>query len=193
MPAVTEPTQGKEPQAAEKFIFKLGLADVLRSSMFGTTIAVTNDLTRMPLQLPGHTSIWWMGVLVLGKGLVGKFGSGIVMGVISGILAVLLGLSKEGIFVFFKYFVPGLLIDFLALIFYNKLESPVIGIICGILTSLSKMVVNLALGLILKLPMVFLTLGLGFTAVSHVVFGAIGGMLASVLIKRLRPRLTGWE
>lgn len=193
MSTATQPDPDSQPEVSEKFIFQLGLADVLRSSMFGTTIAVTNDITRLPLQLPGHTSIWWMGVLVLGKGLVRKFGSGIIIGIVSGILAVLLGLGKEGIFVFFKYFVPGLLIDFLALIFYNKLESPAIGVICGILTSLSKMVVNVVLGLVLKLPLVFLTLGMGFTAVSHVIFGAAGGMIASILIRRLSPRLTNWE
>lgn len=183
----------KDRSISEMFIFRLGLADVLRLTMFGTLISITKDITRMPLHLPGHTSIYWMGILVLGKGLIPKFGAGIIMGIVSGVLAVLLGLGKEGVFVFFKYFIPGLLIDFLAPLFNNKLESPIIGTICGVLTSLSKMVVNLALGLLLKLPLVFLTLGLGFTSVSHVLFGAAGGLIAAILIKRLRPRLSSWE
>jgi len=185
--------QVEKVPVAEKFIFRLGLADVLRLTMFGTLISITKDITRLPLHLPGHTSIYWMGILVLGKGLIPKFGAGIIMGAVSGVLAVLLGLGKEGVFVFFKYFVPGLLIDFLTPVFYNKLENPFVGAICGTLTSLSKLVVNLILGILLKLPMGFIALGLGFAASSHVLFGAAGGLIAAVLIKRLRPRLSTWE
>jgi ABC-type thiamin/hydroxymethylpyrimidine transport system permease subunit len=177
----------------ENFILRMGLPDVLRLTMFGTLIAITNDITRLPLHLPGHTSIWWMGILVLGIGLIPKFGAGIIMGVISGVLAVLLGLGKEGVFVFFKYFIPGLLIDMLAPFFYYKFENPFIGAICGTFASLSKLAVNLGLGVLLKLPMGFIALGLGFSSLSHTIFGAAGGAVAAILIKRLKPRLTSWE
>ncbi len=192
--ARTAKNEEKNPVSiSEKFIFRLGLADVLRLTMFGTLISITKDITRIPLHLPGHTSIYWMGILVLGKGLIPKFGAGMIMGAVSGILAVLLGLGKEGVFVFFKYFVPGLLLDFLSPLFYNKLENPLVGAICGTLTSLSKLLVNLVLGILLKFPMGFIALGLGFASVSHTLFGAAGGLIASVLIKRLRPRLSSWE
>ncbi|CQR70332.1 hypothetical protein SOV_38670 [Sporomusa ovata DSM 2662] len=188
-----ENVNAKNLSLIDQYIFKLSLADILRSTMFGTIIVLIKDITRLPLSLPGHSSIFWMGVLVLGKGLLPKFGSGIIMGIVSGILAVFLGLGKEGFFVFFKYFMPGLLIDFLAPMFYNKLDRPIVGIICGILTSLSKMAVNVALGIFLKLPLVFLTIGLGFTSVSHVVFGAAGGLIATIMIKRLKSRLSSWD
>lgn len=178
---------------ADKFLFRLGLADVMRLTMFGTLIALAKDIFRIPMHLPGHTSIYWMGILVLGKGLIPKFGAGTIMGIVSGMLAVMLGLGKEGVFVFFKYFVPGVFLDFLAVIFLNRLESIWVGAICGALISLSKMLVNLVLGLALNLPMVFLTLGLGFTSVTHTIFGAIGGGIAAILIKRLKPRLTNWD
>jgi ABC-type thiamin/hydroxymethylpyrimidine transport system permease subunit len=177
----------------ENFIFQFDLVDVMRLTMFGTIIAILKNVLRTPMHLPGHTSIYWMGILVLGKGLIPKFGSGALMGLVSGIVAVILGSGKEGVFVFFKYFVPGLLLDFLAIMFFYKLESPWVGAICGALISLSKMVVNLILGLALDLPMVFLTIGLGFSSVSHVIFGAAGGAIAAVLIKRLKPRLLSWD
>lgn len=183
----------KEEQANEGLIFKLKLADILRLTMFGTLIAIINDITRLPLHLPGHSSIFWMGILVLGWGLIPKFGAGMIMGIVSGVLAVFLGLGKEGVFVFFKYFAPGLLLDFIAPFFMYKLENPVVGAICGALASLAKMVINLVLGMVMKLPMVFLALGLGFTSISHVLFGAAGGAIAAFLIKRLKLRLTNWD
>lgn len=176
-----------------RFIFKLGLTDVLRLTMFGTLIAVARDITRLPLHLPGHTSIYWMGILVLGKGLIPKFGAGMLMGMVSGVLAVLLGEGKEGVFIFFKYFMPGLLLDCLAPLFNYRLESPVVGAICGALASLAKMAVNFGIGLLLKLPLGFLAVGLGITSLSHVLFGGAGGVIAAILIKRLKPRLTNWE
>lgn len=188
-----ENTEVKDMTTTEKFIFKLGLADILRLAMFGTLISIINDITRLPLHLPGHTSILWMGILVLGYGLIPKFGAGIIMGLVSGVLAVFLGLGKEGVFVFFKYFIPGLILDFIAPLFKKKLENPIVAAILGIFASLSKMTVNILLGLLLKLPLVFLTLGMGFTSVTHVVFGAIGGALAALLIKALKPRLSNWE
>ncbi len=189
----------KEELAAElsspldRFMFDLGLADLMRLSMFGTLIAISKYVLRIPMHLPGHSSIYWMGLLVMGKGLIPKFGSGIIMGLVSGILAVVLGLGKEGVFVFFKYFIPGLGLDFLAVLFFYKLESIWVGAICGALISLSKMLVNLLLGIALNIPMVFLAMGLGFTSITHTVFGAAGGALAAIVIKRLKPRLANWE
>lgn len=174
-------------------IFDLGLTDILRLTMFGTLVAITNDITRLPLHMPAHTSIWWMGLLVLGKGLIPKKGAGFIMGIVSGVLAVFFGLGSEGVFDFFKYFMPGLLLDLTAPLFAYQLESWLVGAILGALASVAKMIANVVVGMALKLPLVFLTLGLGFTAVSHVIFGAIGGVLASLLIKRLRPRLLSWD
>ena len=88
---------------------------------------------------------------------------------------------------------PGIMLDIIAPLFFNKLESPIIGAICGALASVAKMVGNVGVGFALNLPMVFLTLGLGFTAISHVIFGAIGGVVATLLIKRLKPRLLNWN
>lgn len=183
----------KKVPVENKFMFRLGLADVLRLTMFGTLVSITLDITNLPLQLPGHTSIWWMGILVLGMGLIPKFGAGVIMGIVSGVLGVLLGEGKEGIFIFFKFFAPGLLLDILAPMFLYKLEHPVVGAICGALISSAKLAASLAVGLLLKYPLVFLTIGLGLTMVLHVIFGAIGGVIASILIKRLKPRLANWE
>lgn len=176
-----------------EFMFNMGLADVLRATMFGILTAVSTDILHAPLHMPGHTSIWWMGVLLLGKGLVRKNGSGIIMGIVSGILAVIFGLGKEGMFVFLKYFIPGMLLDILAPLYMYKIESMAVGAICGALISLSKLAASIAVGIIVNIPLLFLTLGLGYVAICHVLFGAIGGAFAAVIIKRLKPRLSNWE
>lgn len=188
-------TQAEEMNhsSQEGYMFNMKLTDVLRSTMFGALDAVSNDILHMPLQMPGHTSIWWMGILLVGKGIIPKFGSGIIMGIVSGILAVIFGLGKEGIFVFLKYFVPGLLLDFLAPLYRHKLDSVVVGAVCGALISVSKLAASMAVGVMVNIPLLFLTLGLGYVSICHVIYGAIGGILAAIIIKRLKPRLNNWD
>jgi len=183
----------KDTLPQQKYMFNMGLADTIRATMFGTFDALANNILHLPLHMPGHTSIWWMGILVVGKGLIGKFGAGIMMGTVAGIIAVFSGMGDQGVFVFLKYFIPGLLIDILAPFFRYRFDNLIIGIICGAFLSLSKLVASILVGLVLNVPLVFLTLGLGYVAFSHVIYGGIGGALAVVIIKRIKPRLRYWE
>lgn len=178
------------PRPADKFIFNIGLADVIRLTMFGTLISVSRFVLQMPIGIPGHTSVFWMGLLILGVGLIPKFGAGTIMGMVSGILAIVFGLGKEGPLLAFKCIAPGMFLDVLAVLFLYKLESFWVSAIIGALISFSKLAASIALGVILDIPMVFLAMGFGYATLLHVLFGAAGGILAAVLIKRLKPRLT---
>jgi hypothetical protein len=62
-----EKSSGPE-NPADSFIFKIGLADVIRLTMFGTLISVSRFVFQMPIGVPGHTSVYWMGLLMLGAG-----------------------------------------------------------------------------------------------------------------------------
>lgn len=180
--------------SVDNFIFNIGLADVIRLTMFGTLISVSRFVFQLPIGVPGHTSVYWMGLLMLGKGLIPKFGAGTIMGIVSGVLAIVFGLGKEGPLLAFKCIVPGVLLDILAILFFNKLESIWVGVVIGALISWSKLLASIALGIILDIPMVFLAMGFGYATLMHVVFGAAGGVLAAVLIKRLKPRLSAsWQ
>jgi ABC-type thiamin/hydroxymethylpyrimidine transport system permease subunit len=187
----TKPEQDRV--ASGGFIFRLGLADVLRLTMFGTIIALANDVLRMPLHLPGHTNIWWMGIMVLGVGLIPRPGAGTIMGLVSALVTALFGLGVHGLVDFFMFLIPGVLLDLLAFLFRYRLESLVIGAICGALIGLSKLLVSLGMGTLLHMSLGFLFTGLAFPMVTHLVFGAIGGLIAAVLVKRLRPRMVTWE
>ncbi|SPF45600.1 conserved membrane hypothetical protein [Candidatus Desulfosporosinus infrequens] len=176
----------------DNFIFNIGLADVLRLSMFGTLISVSRFFLMLPMGIPGWTSVFWMGLLVLGKGLIPKFGSGTIMGIVSGLLAIVFGLGKEGPLLALKCIVPGMLLDVLAIFFLYKLGSLWVGAIIGALISFSKLLASMALGVMLNTPMVFLAMGFGYATLLHVIFGAIGGGIATVLIKRLKPRLVSF-
>jgi len=183
-----------DSKPVDSFIFNLGMADVIRLTMFGTLISVSRFVFHFPIGLPGHTSVYWMGLLILGKGLIPKFGAGTIMGIVSGLLAVVFGLGKEGPLLAFKCIVPGALLDILAILFFKKLESIWVGVIIGALISWSKLLTSIVLGVILDIPMVFLVMGFAYATLLHIVFGAAGGVLAAILLKRLKPRLAAsWQ
>ena len=165
----------------------MNLTDVLRLSMFGTLTSVARFLLQFPIGIPGHTSVFWMAILIVGKGLIPKAGAGTIMGIVSGILAVAFGLGKEGPLLALKCIVPGVFLDILAVMFFNKLESMWVSGIIGALISFSKLLASVVLGIILEIPMVFLAVGFGYASLLHVIFGAVGGVIGAVLIKRLKP------
>lgn len=175
--------------AGKSFLARMSLGEMIRATMFGTLTAVANDVLHIPLHVPGHTSTWWMGILIVGKGINKKFGSGIIMGIISGMLAVFMGMGHEGFLAFFTYLIPGLMLDLLALLFRGKAHTVMLSGCIGAIMSVSKLAANLAIGMLIQAPMFFLTIGLGLTAVFHALFGLIGGVLAAIILKRLEPRL----
>ncbi len=74
------------------------------------------------------------------------------MGLLSGFLAVIMGLGKLGIFNILKYFLPGLSLD---LLFFLKLRKSWEGAIAGALANLSKLVISLIVGSLLGIPLNF--------------------------------------
>ena len=180
---------GQDNSLPDKFMMRMDLADILRLSMLGTLVTLSTVLFRLPIGLPGHSSVYWMGLLILGKGLLPGMGSGAVMGLVSGVLAVMFGMGKGGLLVFFKYFAPGLVLDIVSILFMYRFNSIIVCGIIGAIISISKLLADLALGFLFHLPMGFIKAGLIYASVLHLVFGFIGGIAAWALIKRLKPRI----
>jgi len=147
-------------------------------------------VVRLPVKLTAHSTLFWMLFLVLGKGLVPRFGSGMMMGLFSGLLAVLMGVGKQGVFVFFKFFVPGLTLDLLAPLLFllfgrQALARPWAGATLGILLNLAKLATGVALAHLLDFPLEKMEALVGVVMLGHVVFGGLGGVLAGLALRRL--------
>ncbi len=171
---------------------RFNLREALILALFGGMIVATKLFIRIPLKLPGHSTAFMMFFLVLGKGLVPAFGSGMTMGLFSGILAALTGMGKQGAFVLVKFLLPGLALDLLAAPVMRSrygsgaLSNPVVGAVLGMLVNLAKLAGNIALARALDLPLEQLELVVGVAIVSHVCFGIVGGIVASLALGRLR-------
>jgi len=155
-------------------------------ALIAALLVGTKIVLNLPLRVPGHSGIFWMAYLVIGRGLVRKRGAGAMLGFVSGLLAVLIVGGREGLLVWVKYFAPGVVMDLGAAMSHEHLESPLIGLLIGATANVAKLTSSLIVSLLLGIPAGYLAIGLGLAATTHVVFGAVGGWLGALVLRSLR-------
>ena len=64
--------------------------------LFSALIVVVKIALRTPLQLTGHSGIFWMALIVVGTRVIPKPGAASTIGITSGLLASFLGLGDFG-------------------------------------------------------------------------------------------------
>lgn len=160
--------------------------DLVVLALFAALVALSKVVLRMPLHVPGHSGITWMAILLVGRGLVRCLWAGTVLGFVSGIIAVAVVGGREGLLLWLKYLAPGAMMDLAALMSREHLGHPFVGAVAGAIANAAKLVTSLLVSLALGVPTGYLALGLGLSATTHVVFGALGGWLGTLVLRLLR-------
>ena len=160
--------------------------DLVVLALFAALVALSKVVLRMPIHVPGHSGITWMAILLVGRGLVRRPWAGTVLGFVSGIIAVAVVGGREGLLLWLKYLAPGAMMDLAALLSREHLGNPFVGAVAGAAANTAKLVTSLLVSLALGIPTGYLALGLGLSATTHVVFGALGGWLGTLVLRLLR-------
>lgn len=153
--------------------------------LLAALVALSKALLRMPLHVPGHSGLTWMAILLVSRALVRRPGAGTLVGLVSGLLAVMIVGGREGLLVWVKYLAPGMIMDLGALLSGERLHHPLVGIIVGAAANVAKLTASLIISLLLGIPAGYIALGLGLAATTHLVFGAIGGWLGALVVRSL--------
>jgi len=168
-----------------KYLWGFSLREGVILAVIAASTAAAKMLLFMPLHVPGHFNLVWMFFLVLACALVPRHGAGAALGVLTGLLAVLLGFGHEGILGFSKWLSVGLTLEaFLTVAptFAQRWYGAVAG---GAAAAVVKTLFSLAL---------FSLFGFSGKAVETVgavavtlnfVFGACGGGLGWLLWRRI--------
>ncbi len=155
-------------------------------SLLGALTAVLQVALRIPMGVAGHTGIYLVIPIIIGVAIVRKPGAGTYIGLIFGLISAFYGGGDNPDYaVFFRYFAMGFSVDVLAIPFKGHLDNPFVGIILGMASNVSKLIVMFVIDTLIGMPMGFLVLGLGTVSVLHMIFGAIGGLLSALVLKRL--------
>jgi len=155
-------------------------------ALFAALVVVAKIALRTPLQMPGHSGIFWMAIVIVAAGVVPKAGAASIVGLTSGILAGFLGMGDFGALnTFLSYTAVGVGTD-LALLLLQDPENPATSALSAALGHMGKFVVKWALSAITGAPAGFVALGLARALVGYIVFGALGGLLGALTLKALR-------
>jgi hypothetical protein len=155
-------------------------------ALFAALIVIAKIALKLPLQLPGHSGIFWMAILIVAARVVPLLGAASLVGLSSGLLAAFLGLGDFGpLDTVLSYTMAGVGVD-LALLLLGSPENLLTATIAGMSGHLAKFLVKWGIGIVSGAPIGFVALGLARTLVSYIVFGALGGLLGGLTLIALR-------
>jgi ABC-type thiamin/hydroxymethylpyrimidine transport system permease subunit len=156
-------------------------------ALFSGLIVVTKIALRTPLQLPGHTGIFWMAILVVAAGVVPKPGAASLTGLTSGILASFLGLGDFGVLdTLISYTMAGVGVDIGLWLMQASPQNLLVATLAGAIGHLAKYLVKWVFGLISGAPLGFVALGLVWSLAGYILFGALGGLLGGLTLRALK-------
>lgn len=156
-------------------------------ALFSALVVVTKIVLRMPLQLTGHSGIFWMAIIIVGAKVVPKPGATSMIGITSGLLAGFMGLGDFGALnTFLSYAMVGVVSDIVLWLLGGDPEILIVAIMVGILGHMGKFLVKWLFGVIAGVPLGFIAFGLIKSIIGYIIFGAIGGFLGWLTLIALR-------
>ncbi len=164
---------------------RLTTRELTALALISSLIVLGKSLFRLPIHVPGHSGIFWMALLVVGRGVVRRPTAGTLMGFVSGVLALALAPGREGALVAVKYLAAGAAVDAYLALIGGRLTSVVAAVVVGAVSNTAKLVTSLLLGFALGVPGGYIAVGLGLATITHIAFGGLGGLLGSLVLDRL--------
>ena len=160
--------------------------ELILLALMAALVVVAKIAVRTPLQLPGHTGIFWMAIVMVAAGVVRKPGAVSLVGLTSGLIAAFLGMGDFGALnTFFSYTAVGICTD-LALLLLGSPENLVAATLAGAIGHTGKFLVKWAFGILAGAPVGFVAFGLARALIGYIIFGAIGGLLGGLTLIALR-------
>jgi hypothetical protein len=165
-------------------------------ALVAVMILIAKAVLRMPIKVPGHGGVLWIASLMVGRAVVRRPGTATLMGFLGGTLVAIFQPSDSVMyFTVAKYVLPGIVLDVLAPLLGDRFDRMIPAMLAGALAHSSKVLVDVLQGLVAGVPRAILTAGLTFELVLHIAFGALGGVIAALvlrtLIKAQIPQLAG--
>ncbi len=155
-------------------------------ALFSALIVAAKVALRFPIQVPGHSGVFWMALMVTALGIVPKLGAGSLIGLTSALLAAFLGLGDLGaIYTFVSYLMLGVAADLVAR-FLGGVQKPIPAALVGGAGTVAKMLVKTLVATLMGIPAGFVALGMVYAFATNLVSGAVGGFLGYLILKALR-------
>ena len=154
-------------------------------ALFAALIVVAKIALHLPLQLSGHSGIFWMAIIIVAARVVPKRGAASLVGLTSGIMAAFLGLGDLGALnTLISYAMAGVGAD-LALLLLRDPENIACAVLAAMFGHLCKFMVKWIFSMMAGAPVGFVALGMAKALFGYLLFGALGGLLGALTLRAL--------
>ena len=161
--------------------------ELILLALFAALIVVSKIALRLPLQMSGHSGIFWMAIMIVASGVVPKAGAASLVGLTSGLVAAFLGMGDLGALnTFLSYTAVGVGTDLALVVLGRNPENPVVAMLAGAIGHFGKCLVKYAVATLSGAPVGIVVLGLARGIVGYIIFGALGGLRGALTLKALR-------
>jgi hypothetical protein len=148
--------------------------------MFLLTMGVVTTLGKkasLPLGIPGHSAVFWLGAMVLGRAILRKDGAGTIMGASVAFWGIPFGLNNVFMHNLWLYGLTGLALDLASRIPKISIRNPLGALLCGMIAHMVKFSYILVIALTSATTAHFMIFGVLQSAGLHLLFGALAGII----------------
>lgn len=149
----------------------------------GVLAVVLHQAFRFPLELPGRHGIEWMALLIVGRGLSRSRYAGSITSAGAAVASVLpIWGAMDDPFIWLIYLIPGLVMDLAFARLPHWKENLIFLASLGGLAHVTKPLARWIINLVLGYPYGSLLWGVAYPTATHLLFGAVGGLLGGLLV-----------
>jgi hypothetical protein len=151
-----------------------------------TFIVLTRAGLRLHLHLPGHVMFFTMFFLLLARGCVPKLGSATLVGLVTSLASVLLGMGVGGPMVLIKFLLPALVVELAGVLFPAFVTSMLACAAVGVLASLTRAAVGTGVEWLIGMDEEIMLNKAVISALMNGTWGGLGALAVPSIIRRLR-------
>lgn len=168
--------------------FRLSLRDSLFLGFCAVFIVVFRMAFRWHLGISGHSMFFTISLLLLARGSIPFRWSATCTGVLSGLMALLLGLGKGGPLIIAKFLFPALIIDLSAIVWPLFFGSYLAVALIAALAASTKFFNSILMDWLVGMDKVLLVQHALIEAAGAVFFGVAGSLLIPPVLRKLKAR-----
>lgn len=175
-------------QPAEKLYLwrQFTLREALLLGFCATFVIVTRAGLRLHLHLPGHVMFFTMFFFLLARGCVPKIGSAALVGLITCIASVILGMGMGGPIVLAKYLLPALVVEAAGLIAPSYLNHMLACAAVGVIASATRVAASTGVEWLMGIEEEVLVSKALVSAAGNSLFGGLGALAVPSIVRILR-------
>ena len=162
------------------------LREALLLGFCATFIIMTRAGLRLHLHLPGHVMFFTMFFFLLSRGCVPRIGSATLVGLITSLVSVLLGMGKVGPIVLVKFLLPALVVEAAGALFPAFVTSMLLCAAVGILASVVRSTASIAIDVLVGMEEEVVITKAMFSAALNGLWGGLGALAVPAVVHRLR-------